>query len=630
MELNVEIGQLDVFVIIIYLLGIVGLGCWVGLRHRRKGGESADYFLAGGTLTWPIIGLALFSTNISTIHLVSFAQEGYVNGLAYGNFEWMAPFTLIITALFFAPFYIRARVATLPDFLEMRYSRPCRDWLAVLSIVAAIFIHIGFSLYTGAVVMHGLFGIPESYILITILVIAGLTGLYTIIGGLISVVVTESIQTVILLIGAMFMTAYALYYVGGFAGINETLVANGETVKMTVLRSAAEQPELPWYAVLLGYPVIGIWYWCTDQTIVQRVLGAKDENHARVGPLFCGFIKILPVFLFVLPGLMCYVLIQQGGLPDGRMEESRFPAVTVGQEVAIDGQQVTVPEKGRIELTGKTMLANHQEFNYTEKTAYIEDRVVYKDGKPVKDTAKTYAFMIKELLPPGLKGVVAAALLAALMGTVSGALNSIATLFSYDIVKRWRPKTGDHQLVLIGRITTFVAMIVAVLWSPFIARFPSIYQGITALICYIAPPITAVFMMGVLWRRASSISAQLTLYIGSVLGLAVFLLDWFKVQFPELVTEQLHMLRVVYYDADHGEWRIVFMVASFYLCVICLVVQALISAAVPHRHTPESEKLVWSNPLEALRSPGWRGIGNYKFLSIVLFVAMIVLYVIFR
>ncbi len=630
MELNVEIGQLDVFVIIIYLLGIVGLGCWVGLRHRRKGGESADYFLAGGTLTWPIIGLALFSTNISTIHLVSFAQEGYVNGLAYGNFEWMAPFTLIVTALFFAPFYIRARVATLPDFLEMRYNRPCRDWLAVLSIVAAIFIHIGFSLYTGAVVMHGLFGIPESYILITILVIAGLTGLYTIIGGLISVVVTESIQTVILLIGAMFMTAYALYYVGGFTGINETLAASGETVKMTVLRSAAEQPELPWYAVLLGYPVIGIWYWCTDQTIVQRVLGAKDENHARVGPLFCGFIKILPVFLFVLPGLMCYVLIQQGGLPDGRMEESRFPAVTVGQEVAIDGQQVTVPEKGRIELTGKTMLANHQEFDYTEKTAYIEDRVVYKDGKPVKDTAKTYAFMIKELLPPGLKGVVAAALLAALMGTVSGALNSIATLFSYDIVKRWRPKTDDHQLVLIGRITTFVAMIVAVLWSPFIARFPSIYQGITALICYIAPPITAVFMMGVLWRRASSISAQLTLYIGSVLGLAVFLLDWFKVQFPTIITEKLHLMRVVYYDADHGEWRIVFMVASFYLCMICLVVQALISAAIPHRHTPESEKLVWSNPLEALRSPGWRGIGNYKFLSIVLFVAMVVLYVIFR
>ena len=628
-----NIGTIDLVVIVIYLVGIVALGCLAGLRKRSDHAAAKNYFLAGGTLTWPVIGLALFSTNISTIHLVSFAQEGYTNGLAYGNFEWMAPFTLIITALFFAPFYIRSRVATLPDFLEMRYNRACRDWLAVLSIVAAIFIHIGFSLYTGAVVMHGLFGISESYILLTILVIAGLTGIYTIVGGLTSVVVTESIQTVILLLGAVFMTAFSLYYVGGFAGINETLEATGDTVKMTILRSAKEQPELPWYAVLLGYPVIGIWYWCTDQTIVQRVLGAKDENHARVGALFCGFIKILPVFLFVLPGLMCFVLLKQGYL-----DEQKFPTVKVEGQVEIDGQPVTVPAIGRIDLTGKKMHANRQDFDYTKTDAYIQDGKIYVADEPVegtattytpvKDTAKTYAFMIQELLPVGLKGVVAAALLAALMGTVAGALNSIATLFSYDIVKRWRPQTGDRALVRIGRITTFVAMIVAVLWSPFIARFPSIYQGITALICYIAPPITAVFMMGVLWRRASGIAAQLTLYIGSALGLMLFVLDWFKIQFPAGLTQVLDSLGVVYQAPDE-QWRIVFMVASFYLCMICLLVQAVISAISPHEHTAESEKLVWSNPLECLRSPGWPGIGNYKFLSVTLAVTMIILYAIF-
>jgi SSS family solute:Na+ symporter len=472
--------------------------------------------------------------------------------------------------------------------------------------------------------MHGLFGIPETYLLATILVIAGLTGLYTIVGGLMAVVVTESIQTVILLVGAVFMTGYSLYYVGGFTGIQETLEANGELVKMTVLRSVQEQPELPWFAVLLGYPIIGIWYWCTDQTIVQRVLGAKSENHARVGPLFCGFIKILPVFLFVLPGLMCYVLLEQG-----RLDESRFPAVTVGEEVLIDGQPVVVPETGRVELTGMELHANRQDFDYTDRAAFIQDRVLYEDDTPVKDTAKTYAFMIQELLPVGLKGVVAAALLAALMGTVSGALNSIATLFSYDIVKRWRPQTSDRALVRIGRITTFVAMIVAVLWSPFIARFPSIYQGITALICYIAPPITAVFMLGVLWRRASGISAQLTLYVGSALGLTVFLLDWFKVQFAEGPSEILNSVGVLYYDSANGQWRIVFMMASFYLCMLCLVVQALISAVYPHQHTAQSERLVWSNPLDCLRSPGWPGIGNYKFLSVALAAVMIILYAMF-
>ena len=217
------IGTLDLIVIVVYLVGIVGLGCWVGLRHRRQGGESKDYFLAGGTLTWPVIGLALFSTNISTVHLVSLAQEGYANGLAFGNFELMAGFTLILLALFFAPFYIRSRVATLPDFLERRYSRASRDWLAFISIVSAIFIHIGFTLYTAALVMHGLLGIPEEYLLWTIIAIAGMTGLYTAIGGLIAVVTTEAIQTVVLLLGAVCVTVIALVESGGWSGIRETL-----------------------------------------------------------------------------------------------------------------------------------------------------------------------------------------------------------------------------------------------------------------------------------------------------------------------------------------------------------------------------------------------------------------------
>jgi len=538
-DVALPVGSLDVAVIVVYLVGIVALGCTAGLWQRRGATAASSYFLAGGRLTWPIIGLALFSTNISTIHLVSFAQEGYVNGLAYGNFEWMAPFTLIITSLFFAPFYIRARVATLPDFLEMRYNRPCRDWLAILSIVAAVFIHIGFSLYTGAVVLRGMFGVS---LLASIVFTAGITGLYTIIGGLMAVVVTESIQTVVLLAGATAITGIAYWEVGGLAGIRETLTAHDELYRLTVLRSADDPSNLPWYAVFLGYPVIGIWYWCADQTIVQRILGAKDENHARVGPLFCGFIKILPVFLFVLPGLICYVLVRRGDLPDD-----------------------------------------------------------------LSDTADTYAFMILHLLPSGLKGLVAAALLAALMSTVSGALNSIATLFSYDIVKRWRPETSDQQLVRIGRLTTFVAMIAAIIWSPFIARFESIYQGITALICYIAPPITVVFLWGVFWRRASSTAAQATLYLGSLLGAAVFLLDWFKVPW----------------------WKLPSMMTTFYLFVICSVILVSVSACYPHQHTAVSESLVWRDPLSALRAPAWKGLGDYRVLAALLFSVMVALYIVF-
>ncbi len=531
-----SLNFIDKAVLVLYLVVVVGIGCWVGMRSRKGTEGGRDYFLAGGSLRWPMIGLALFSTNISTIHLVGFAQEGYNNGLVAGNFEWMAPFLLIVLALFFAPFYIRSRVATLPDFLERRYNRSCRDWLALLSIISAIFIHIGFTLYTGAVVLKGLFGIPILYSIIGATI---LTGLYTIVGGLMAVVVTESIQTVVLLIGSVLLTIFGLIKVGGWSGIAE----NVDAVKLTMLRPSSDPAGYPWYSVFLGYPVIGLWYWCADQTIVQRVLGAKDENHARVGALFAGFIKILPVFIFVLPGIMLVALINQGQF------------------------------------------------------------------EPLEDSKDAYAYLIKNLLPTGLTGVMAAALLAALMSTVSGALNSIATLFSYDLYKRWKPNTSDKKLVFIGRLATFVAMIVAIIWSQYIGHFEGIYQGCISLICYVAPPITAVFLLGVFWKRASSSGAMTTLVIGSILGFVVFLLEWYK---------------------DSTGWTMPALLAGFYLCMICIAIHVVISFFKPHRHTADSILLVWGNPMDCLKDKGWPGFGNYKFLSALLFGVMVVLYTIFR
>ncbi len=532
---SIAIGTVDLGVIVIYLVGVVALGCLAGIRQRR-GAQGSEYFLAGRTLTWPVIGAALFSTNISTVHLVSLAQEGYVNGLAYGNFEWMAAFTLIALSLFFAPFYIRSNVATLPDFLEKRYSRSCRDWLAIMSIVSAVFIHIGFTLYTGAVVLRGLFGIG---IMTSVIGVSVLTGVYTILGGLLAVVLTETIQTVILLAGSIIITLIGLYHVGGWSG----LAASVEPVKLTVLRSAGDPSGLPWYSVFLGYPVIGLWYWCADQTIVQRVLGAKDENHARMGPLFAGFIKILPVFIFVLPGLICLGLVRQGKL-----------------------------------------------------------------STPPSDSADVYAFLVTQLMPVGLKGLAAAALLAALMSTVSGALNSTATLFSYDIYKRWKPQASDRSLVIVGRVVTFVGMVLAIVWSPYLDHYKSIFQGIVSMICYVAPPITAVFVWGVFWKRASATGAIVTLWSGSILGLTVFLLDWFK---------------------DRTGWSLSSMMVTFYLFVICSAILVLVSLWKPSATTSDVSALVWQSPMDALRAKGWPGPANYKFIAGVLFVTMVILYVAF-
>ncbi|HML75379.1 MAG TPA: sodium/solute symporter [Anaerohalosphaeraceae bacterium] len=532
--LGIRIETADIIVIAIYFILIVGIGLWSGIK-RRGNQKSSDYFLAGGSLTWPLIGLALFSTNISTIHMVGFAEEGYVNGLAHGNFEWMAPFLLIVLALFFAPFYLRSRVTTLPDFLEQRYCGNCRNWLAFLSIISAIFIHICFSLYTGAVVIKSIFGIN---IWISIIAIALLTGLYTIIGGLLAVVLTSALQTVILLAGSIVITLVALHKVGGWEG----LVANVDPVKLTVLRGPDDAANLPWLSVLLGYPVIGLWYWCADQTIVQRVLGAKDENHARVGPLFAGFLKVLPVFIFFLPGTVYLALTRQGVF------------------------------------------------------------------EPLSDTKECYASAIMNLLPPGWTGLMAAALLAALMSTVSGALNSIATLFSYDLYKRWKPQTPDRRLIFIGQLATAIAMAVAVVCTRYVEKFPTLYQGANAVICYLAPPITTVFALGVFWKKASSRAALSTLVSGSLMGLMVFLLD---------------------INRDYTGWKIPFMYSAFYLLVLCVINMVILSLVYPHEHTAQSIKLVWKNPIESLHFQGWSGLGNYKLLAALLFAVMIFLYVVF-
>ena len=312
-------NPLDIIVVVFYLVGIVGIGFWAGVRKRAESGANR-FFLASHSLKWPTIGMALFATNISCVHLVSLAQAGFDQGLLMGNFEWMAAFTLILLALFFVPLYLRARVATLPDFLERRYCRACRDWLAIISMIAAVILHIAFPLATGWAVLHSIFGIEKW---LCILAICGLTAIYTVAGGLAAVVVTETVQALVLIIGATIITAFAYAKVGGWAGMAEGLTASGELHKLSMLRSGSIEPELPWYAIMLGYPVLGIWYWCADQTIVQRVLGAKDENHARTGALFCAAIKVLPVFIFVLPGLLFHVILQRGLLPGVQVTNSK-------------------------------------------------------------------------------------------------------------------------------------------------------------------------------------------------------------------------------------------------------------------------------------------------------------------
>ncbi|MGI8599821.1 MAG: sodium:solute symporter [Chitinophagaceae bacterium] len=303
---NIKISSIDLAIIICYLLLILIVGVLVVRKQKMS---SNNYFLAGRSLNWLVIGCALFASNISTIHLVGLASAGFSDGLVQGNFEWMAAFILIVLGLIFAPFYFNNKIATLPEFLEKRYNGTARSLLAFFGIASALFMHIGISLYAGAVVFENFFGIDKWF---SIILIAVITSIYTVVGGLKSVVITETIQTVILLLGAVFLLGYGIQElnergINSFAEFKNAAKPN----QLSLLQTYDENPKLPWYSILLGYPVIGIWYWCADQTIVQRVLGAKTLNDAKKGPLFAGFLKILPVFFMVVPGIIAYVLFAE-------------------------------------------------------------------------------------------------------------------------------------------------------------------------------------------------------------------------------------------------------------------------------------------------------------------------------
>ncbi len=564
--MKAQMSGLDWGIIAIYLLAVVGIGIGAGFLQRKdeRGGEGGHYFLAGNTLTWPVIGLAMFAANISTVHLVSLAEAAYKFGLVFGNFEWMAGFTLILLSLFFAPLYLRSRVATLPDFLERRYNSGCRDVLAVISLFSAIVIHMGVALFTAAWVLRGILGLgPGATILgmdallLFIVALGLLTGIYTMVGGLLAVVWTESVQTILLLVGAVVVTVVGYVKVGGWSEIARSIATHphplasiagskvtwGTANFLNMARTGSDPSGLPWYSILLGYPVLGIWYWCCDQTIVQRVLAAKDERHARLGPLFCAFLKIFPVFFFVLPGVICVALVQQNAF----------------------------------------------------------------GGEAPLTSADTYTFMLTHLLPVGLKGLVAAAMLAAAMQTCSAALNSTATLVAYDLFKRHRPNIADHKLVSIGKITTVVGTLLAIACSPIFGHYTTIFEGLNKLISYIAPPITAVFLLGVFWKRASGKAALVTLTMGSLLGAILFYLDWKKL-----------------YRGD-------FMLTAFFLLVTCVVIMVMASWAFPEELKAEAKGLVWEDWREPLRgNAGGQGVGNFRVLAAMVLAAFIGLYICFR
>ena len=634
---------IDWTIIAIYLIAVVGLGCWAGWNARRQGakhGESVagDYFMAAHTLRWPVIGLALFATNISCVHLISLAQSGYDSGLLNGNFEWMAAFTLILLGFFFAPFYLKSKVATLPDFLERRYCRECRDWLAVISILAAIIFHIAFPLAAGWLILHDIFGIGKWE---CIFLMCLLTGIYTVTGGLAAVAITETIQTIVLLVGAFILTAFAWMKTGGWVGMVAALepaagLAPGctDSQMMSMLRPHGDASGMPWYAIFLGYPVLGIWYWCADQTIVQRVLGAESENDARVGAIFCGLLKILPVFIFIVPGIMLYTSIKQGHIDgvyqarvthlvtDANGDTLRTVAIT-GDNLKVDSiPPVTLKTDESLDLSKLALPAGNAELVLGPGVTVQKDAsgaILKPEGVTVLQSKEVYAVMIRKLLPVGVLGIIAAALMAALMGNLSSASNSIATMVSYDVVKRFRPQTSDKKLVVVGRIATVSSIGLGIALVPLLDRYESIFNGLNDIIAHMAPPITCVFVLGIFLPAASAASAKWTMWLGSVIGAVLFTLKTLNTWQPDTFAWVPSFVA-----------KTPFMMMAFYMFVACVAMQLALMVIFPKQAGEDAQQLFWPKPLDALKHPGWPGLGNYKVLASIVVLSVFGLYLVFR
>src|ERR1700677_3574902 len=510
------ISPLDAVVIAVYLVGITAFGIKMGYRRNAS---SQQYFLANKSLGWFTVGAAVFTSNISTIHLVGYAASGAKDGLVIGNFEWMACFVLILLALMFAPFYINSGVSTLPEFMERRYCPAARTFLAVIGIAGALLIHIGISLFAAAKVFQGLLGVP---MLATVLVLSAFTVTYAALGGLKAVVMTESIQVVLLLGGATLITVMGFRALPRF-GVHtvadfERAVAPGQLhMVQPVMNSAGHLNEFSWLAVLLGYPIIGIWYWCADQTHVQRVLGAHRLKDGQNGALFAGFLKISPVFLMVFPGVIGYVLWQRGA----------------------------------IHLTNVPGTA-HPDYN-----TMLPQLIMY-------------------LIPVGVRGLIAASLAAALMSCMAAALNSCATIISIDVVKRLHPQATDARVVRVGRTPPAVIMVLAMLWSTQGDQFGTIFEAINKIPMTFAPAVTTVFVLGVLWKRGTKQAAMATLYFGSLIGVIYFLIDlpttgrWFLpsnrlTDFGGFVTDPVQGLGIP------------FMLAGPIIAVVCVAIYAVTS-----------------------------------------------------
>ena len=479
---------LDWIMIVIYFAIIGGLVWWVTKKQKNT---SDSYFLAGREMGWFIVGASIFASNIGSEHLVGLAASGTTDGVALAHYELHA-WCLLVLGWVMVPFYMRSKIFTMPEFLEKRFSPANRTFLSVISLVAYVLTKIAVGIFAGGVVFGVL--LPEIHFMgmdsfwIGSLLVIVITGLYTIIGGMRAVAYTEALQTIILIVGSALVTYFGLQAIGGWSELRaivptemfnlwKPIVPAGIQSTWAPVKTSTEMAwyfndNYPWVSMLFCAPIIGLWYWCTDQYIVQRVLTAPNEKEARRGSIAAAFLKLSPVFIFIIPGIICYALAVSGKIPA------------------------------------------------------IEHAILDANGQVIRDQAQqAFPLMVAYVLPIGIRGIVVAGLLAALMSSLAGAFNASATLFTIDFYSRLRPQTSQEGLVWIGRIATGVMVLIGIAWIPVIQGGRGLYDYLQGVQSYLAPPIFVVFFFGVFWKRLNAKGCMSALIVGFAMGIIRLIID---------------------------------------------------------------------------------------------------------
>jgi SSS family solute:Na+ symporter len=557
-----SLSTLDIGIMVLYAVLII----LYGLYHAKRK-NSEEYFLAGRNMIWPIVGISLFAANISSSTLVGLASDAYMTDTHVYNYEWFAVVILIFFAIFFLPFYLRSRVYTMPEFLERRYDHRSRYYFSFITIIGNVVLDTAAGLYVGNIILKIIFPELPSWMIIVILAFAAAA--YTIPGGLNSVIQTEVIQAILLIIGSIILTVFAFSQIGGWSGLIEGLnakhaagdIALNAEETLSLIRGADDE-FMPWTGLLVGVPILGFYFWANNQFMVQRILGAKDLNHGRWGALFAGLLKLPVIFIMVLPGTAAILLFSD------------------------------------LDLTF---------LNYSLPNGEICTNLADCPNM-------TYPVLLFKLLPTGLLGLVLAGLLAAMMSSVSATFNSASTLITMDFVQKINPKLTSQQLVRVGQIATLVLVVLASAWAPQIERFGSLFKYLQIVLSFICPPVVAAFILGLFWKRANANGAIYSMLTGFVLTIALLII---KIQVASYgdPSEAAGWMRAL--DEIH------FLHMAFFLMVICASIHIFVSLATAPPSLEKTEQYTWNKKIftaetEELKALPWYK--NYRILAILLLI----------